>query len=123
MKLRKRRSIREVSMDKDFQSEEHTAPFEIADWAPDPEELYTRAELRNILTSALQDLQPALRVVFVLRDVEGFSTEQAAEVLKLTDAAVKARLWRARLQLRKRLSKYFAAGRERKLCDAGWHGF
>jgi RNA polymerase sigma-70 factor (ECF subfamily) len=110
MKLRKRCSIRELSIDEDFQSEEHTAPFEVADWAPDPEELYTRAELRNILTSTLQDLQPGLRIVFVLRDVEGLSTEQTAGVLELTQVAIKARLWRARLQLRQRLSKYSRVG-------------
>ena len=109
-KLRKRRSIRELSMDEDFQSEEHTAPVEVADWAPDPEELYRAYELREILRSALQELQPGLRVVFVLRDVEGLSTEQTAEVLDLTQVAVKARLWRARLRLRKRLSKYFGVG-------------
>ena len=107
MKLRKQRSIREVSLDEDPQSEENMAPFDLADWAPNPEELYRGSELRNILRNALQELQPALRVAFVLRDVEGLSTEQTAEVLELTHAAVKARLWRARLQLRKRLSKYF----------------
>jgi RNA polymerase sigma-70 factor, ECF subfamily len=106
MQLRKRRSIREVSMDEDFQSEEHISPFEFADWSPNPEELYRGSELRDILRSALQELQPSIRVVFVLRDVEGLSIEQAAEVLELTQAAIKARLWRARLQLRKRLSKY-----------------
>jgi RNA polymerase sigma-70 factor (ECF subfamily) len=40
MKLRKQRSTREVSIDKDFQSEEGMAPFELADWSPNPEELY-----------------------------------------------------------------------------------
>jgi len=111
MKLRKRRSIRELSMDEDFQSEEHTAPVEVADWAPDPEELYRAYELREILRSALQELQPGLRVVFVLCDVEGLSTDQTAEALELTQVAVKARLWRARLQLRERLSKRFGLGK------------
>jgi RNA polymerase sigma-70 factor, ECF subfamily len=82
-------------------------PFELADWAPNPEELYRESELRNILRNKLQELQPALRVVFVLRDIEGLSTQETAEVLELTPVAVKARLWRARLQLRERLSKYF----------------
>jgi len=109
MKLRKQRSSREVSMDEDFQSEGGTAPYEVADWAPNPEQLYRGSELRNILRSELQELQPALRVVFVLRDVEGLSTEETAEVLELTVVAVKARLWRARLRLRERLSKYFGA--------------
>src|SRR5438445_11912353 len=107
MKLRKQRSDREVSIDEDFQTEDHTAAFELADWAPNPEELYKAFELRNILRSELQELRPGLRVVFVLRDIEGLSTEETADVLELTDVAVKARLWRARLQLRTRLSKYF----------------
>ena len=110
MKLRKQRSTREVSIDEDFQSEQDMAPFDLADWAPNPEELYRGSELRNILRNTLQELQPGLRVVFVLRDIEGLSTEQAAEVLELTPVAVKARLWRARLQLRERLSKYFGVG-------------
>jgi RNA polymerase sigma-70 factor (ECF subfamily) len=62
------------------------------------------------LRTELQELRPSLRVVFVLRDVEGLSTDQAAEVLELTPVAVKARLWRARLQLRQQLSKYFGVG-------------
>ena len=107
MKLRKQRAIREVSIDEDSLSDEDMGPFELADWAPSPEELYREAELRNILRNTLQELQPSLRVVFVLRDIEGLSTEEAAEVLELTPVAVKARLWRARLQLRERLSKYF----------------
>jgi RNA polymerase sigma-70 factor (ECF subfamily) len=107
MKLRKQRSTREVSIDEDSQSDEEMGPFELADWAPSPEELYREAELRNILRKTLQELQPGLRVVFVLRDIEGLSNEQTAEVLELTPVAVKARLWRARLQLRERLSKYF----------------
>src|SRR6266700_7020863 len=110
MKLRKQRSDREVSIDEDFQSEDHTAAFELADWGPSPEELYKAFELRNILRSELQELRPGLRVVFVLRDIEGLSTEETADVLELTDVAVKTRLSRARLQLRQRLTKYFGVG-------------
>jgi RNA polymerase sigma-70 factor, ECF subfamily len=43
----------------------------------------------------------------VLRDIEGLSTEETAKVIESTPVAVKARLWRARLKLRERLSKYF----------------
>src|SRR2546426_11605170 len=106
MKLRKRR-LREVSIDDDFQSEEDNLPIDVADWAPNPEELYRAAELREILRKTLQELGPGLRVVFVLRDIEGLSLEQTAEALDLSLSAVKARSWRARLQLRERLSKYF----------------
>ena len=107
MKLRKQRSIKEVSFDADPQSDEDAAPFDFADWDPNPEELYRGNELRSILRSSLQELQPGLRVVFVLRDIEELSTEQTAAALELTPAAVKARLWRARMKLRERLSKYF----------------
>lgn len=107
MKVRKQRTIREVSIDEDSLGDQDMGPFELADWAPSPEEQYREAELRNILRNTLQELQPGLRVVFVLRDIEGLSTEEAAEVLELTPIAVKARLWRARLQLRARLSEYF----------------
>ncbi|HZE70724.1 MAG TPA: sigma-70 family RNA polymerase sigma factor [Pyrinomonadaceae bacterium] len=80
---------------------------EIADWAPNPEMLYTVKELRNILESNLCRLNPNLRTVFLLHDVEGFSMEDTAETLGLTVAAVKARSWRARLQLREWLQRYF----------------
>ena len=108
MKVRKqRRAIREVSLEEDFQAGEDMLPMEVIDWAPDPEQLYRTAELRDILIKALRELRPILRAVFVLRDIEGLSTAQTAEVLNLSQVAVKARLWRGRLQLRERLNKYF----------------
>ena len=56
---------------------------------------------------SLESLRPALRVVFVLRDVVGLSGDEAAEVLSVPPSSVRARLFRARLQLRAKLSKYF----------------
>ena len=107
MKLRKQHSVREVSLDEDFQTDGDILPIEVADWAPNPEERYRTSELRDILAKMLEDLQPILRTVFVLRDIEGLSIVETAEVLDLTHTAVKARLWRARLQLRERLNNYF----------------
>ena len=112
MKLRKRRTTKEVSLDEDFLAEGDMLPREVADWAPNPEELYRASELRDILIKALEGLRPALRTVFVLRDIEGLSIDQTAEVLDLSPAAVKARLWRARLQLRELLSEYFSKHKE-----------
>jgi RNA polymerase sigma-70 factor, ECF subfamily len=106
MKLRKQRPLTEVSIDKDFLSEEE-APVDVADWAPNPEQLYGATELGEILRKTLQELGDGLRVVFVLRDMEGLSLAQTAEALGLSLTAVKARSFRARLQLRERLSKYF----------------
>ena len=107
MKLRRRRPERMVSLDQEVQTEEDSMPREVADWSPNPEQLYNQAELRDILGKTIQGLPPSFRTVFVLRDVEGLSTEETADALELSIPAVKSRLLRARLQLRERLSRYF----------------
>jgi RNA polymerase sigma-70 factor (ECF subfamily) len=123
MRLRKQRAGRMVSIDEDVETEEGSVPRDLADWAPDPEQNYTQTELAGILRKTIQGLPPGFRVVFVLRDVDGLSTEETAETLGLSIPAVKSRLLRARLQLRERLARYFrkknqaaaptsAAGRE-----------
>jgi RNA polymerase sigma-70 factor (ECF subfamily) len=112
MKLRKQRRTREVSLDEDFGTDEDVLPQEVIDWAPNAEELYSVSELRNILLKTIEELRPILRAVFVLQDLEGLSTEQTAEVLNLSQSAVKSRLWRARLELRERLNKYFGKSAE-----------
>jgi RNA polymerase sigma-70 factor (ECF subfamily) len=115
MRLRRRRPERMVSLDEEVKTEDDTMPREVADWSPNPEQLYTQSELRDILTKTIQGLPSSFRTVFVLRDVEGLSTEETAEALELSIPAVKSRLLRARLQLRERLNKYF---RKRKPGDA-----
>jgi RNA polymerase sigma-70 factor (ECF subfamily) len=107
MKLRKRRPERFVSLDEDVKTEDDSLPREVADWSPNPEQLYNQEELRDILSRTIQGLPPTFRTVFVLRDVEGLSTEETAEALDLSVPAVKSRLLRARLQLRERLNRYF----------------
>jgi len=115
MRLRRRRPERMVSLDEEVKTEDDTMPREVADWSPNPEQLYTQGELRDILTKTIQGLPSSFRTVFVLRDVEGLSTEETAEALELSIPAVKSRLLRARLQLRERLNKYF---KKRKAGDA-----
>jgi RNA polymerase sigma-70 factor (ECF subfamily) len=107
MKLRRRRPERMVSLDQEVQTEEDSMPREVADWSPNPEQLYNQGELRDILGKTIQGLPPSFRTVFVLRDVEGLSTEETAQALDLSVPAVKSRLLRARLQLRERLNRYF----------------
>src|SRR5205823_6446562 len=94
MKLRRRRPERMVSLDEDVKTEEDSVPREVADWSPNPEQQYTQAELREILSKTIQGLPPTFRTVFVLRDVEGLSTEETAEALDLSIPAVKSRLLR-----------------------------
>lgn len=107
MRLRRRRTGKMVSIDEDVETDEGSMPRDLADWSPDPEQLYGQSELADILRKTIQGLPPGFRIVFVLRDVEGLSTEETAETLGLSVPAVKSRLLRARLQLRERLSRYF----------------
>src|SRR5580658_1549839 len=107
MKLRKQRTIKEESLDEGFGTDEDVLPREVIDWAPNPEHDLRTSELRQILIKTIEELPPILRTVFVLQDLEGLSTDQTAEALNLSQSAVKSRLWRARMQLRERLNKYF----------------
>jgi RNA polymerase sigma-70 factor, ECF subfamily len=107
MKLRRRRADKTVSLDQDIETDEDSIPREVADWSPNPEQVYNQAEMNRILTKTIGGLPGGFRTVFVLRDVEGLSTEETAEALQLSVPAVKSRLLRARLQLRERLNKYF----------------
>jgi RNA polymerase sigma-70 factor (ECF subfamily) len=66
-------------------------------------------ELQVVLDNAIQQLPYDYRVVFVLRDIEGLSAEEAGKILKLSVPAVKSRLRRARVFLRERLNPYMTA--------------
>ncbi len=114
MRLRRRRPERMVSLDEEVKTEEDSMPREVADWTPNPEQQYSQEELRDILSRTIQGLPSSFRTVFVLRDVEGLSTEETAEALGLSIPAVKSRLLRARLQLRERLNKYFKRRKDGK---------
>ena len=107
LKLRKQRLTSAILSDNSVDGEDGDFPMDVADWAPNPEDLYKETELREILRKSLKELRPALSVVFVLQDMEGFSLEETAEMLNLTLTAVKARSRRARLQLREQLTPYF----------------
>lgn len=82
-------------------------PEMIADWRESPVELARRRETGRLIEAALAELEEKYRVIFVLRDVEGFSVKETAEALGLSEANVKVRLLRARLQLRERLTREF----------------
>lgn len=81
---------------------------DLVDWSQDPEAVTLSAELRERLEEAIDRLPPGYKGVFLLRDIEGFSTADTAHILNLSPEAVKTRLHRARLFLRNQLSGYFA---------------
>jgi RNA polymerase sigma-70 factor (ECF subfamily) len=106
--LRKRRGLPTVSLDAATEPEEGygTVPHPefIADWKESPEALVQKHETARLIDEALGRLDEKHRLIFLLRDVEGFSVKETAEQLGLSEANVKVRLLRARLQLREHLT-------------------
>ncbi len=97
-----------VSIDEPVETGEVEAePLQIVDWCCLPEAELLSSEAQAHLDRAVENLPPSLRVVFVLRDLQGLSTLETAEVLNLSENAVKTRLSRARLRLREELSGYY----------------
>lgn len=89
---------------------------EIADWSEDAERALLNGELTGRMEAAIDKLPREYKIVLLLRDVEGFSAEETAEMLKLSVPAVKSRLHRARVFVRKELADYFQEGQaERSL--------
>jgi len=78
------------------------------DWSQRPDEQLQSEELRRHIQAAVDALPDGLRTVFLVRDVEGLSTEETAELLELSLPAVKTRLHRARLALREAIGRHFA---------------
>jgi RNA polymerase sigma-70 factor, ECF subfamily len=108
-KLRGRQSRqRELSLDEVLpyfdESGCHVSPM--VDWSPRTDDPALQVELRAALASAIDDLPATYRAALILRDVEGRSTRQIAETLGLSLPAVKTRVHRARLYLRKRLGHF-----------------
>jgi RNA polymerase sigma-70 factor (ECF subfamily) len=79
-----------------------------ADWNAIPYKVIENEELKNVLDNAIQNLSPDYRLVFLLRDVEGLSTEETAQITELSVPAVKSRLHRARAFLRKEINQAFS---------------
>lgn len=110
MRLRKRRP-NQFSLDEPIEGDDDLIPRELQDWGPGPEQRFAQTEMREILSSVIDELEPDYRVVFVLRDIEELSTEETAASLGISVPAVKSRLLRARLKLREKLGRYFQQGR------------
>lgn len=113
--LKKRRKSkfapdRELSLDDYLPTEEAPAKQSVPTWASLPLEHVLNEELNRILKGAILELPEKYRMVLVLRDVEGFSTEESAQILNLTATNIKVRLHRARLFLRDQLKSYFNDG-------------
>ncbi|HRI55599.1 MAG TPA: sigma-70 family RNA polymerase sigma factor [Anaerolineae bacterium] len=108
MRLRKRRDDT-VSLDEPQVGDDgDLLPRQLGDWEIDPGRQALSSELRQEMEAAVESLPPSLRAAFVLRDIQGLSTQEAAEALEISETALKVRLHRARLALRERLAGYLA---------------
>ena len=109
MLLRKRHqesSFSDVSPEDEDEGRNYD-PVQLTDWCCLPEDEFLTAEARAALDGAVQHLPDTLRIVFILRDLEGLSIQETSQVLGLSETAVKTRLLRARLRLREELSSYY----------------
>ncbi len=87
---------------------------EIPDWSSDAEQALLKGELSAQMEAAIDKLPREYKIVLVLRDVEGFTAEDTADMLKLSVPAVKSRLHRARVFVRNELAGYFEEKRTNK---------
>ncbi|MBU1097862.1 MAG: RNA polymerase sigma factor [Bacteroidetes bacterium] len=110
--LMQARSNKNKLMDSLDDEEKFIDESEIADWKVRPEQVTENNELKKILDDAIQKLPQDYKVVFLLRDIEGLSTEETSKVVDLSIPAVKSRLHRARAFLRNELNKTFKNGQE-----------
>lgn len=90
---------------------EDDARAEVPDWSEAPEARAAEGELRDVLERAVRALDPDYRAPLILRDVEGLSTSEAAEIMGLGEAAFKSRLHRARLAVRAAIDEYLGEDR------------
>jgi len=111
-----RRMHPEVNLDDDGnEDDENFTPVQIVDWGALPEDRLLSGEAKQMLDRSIQNLPENLRLVFVLRDIEGLSIKETSEALNLTETNVKTRLLRARLNLREKLSAYYGERFPREL--------
>ena len=116
MKLRTRKKEPNLSIE-DLLPSLNGAGFQqgkLQDWSENTEASFFDKETRRVIQKAVDLLPDKEKVVFLLRDVEGLTTEKVSEILEITVPAIKSRLHRARLFLRKKLGSYFEDYKIRK---------
>ncbi len=112
MKLRGRPKSQHIPLEEELgpaMTKDGMIAERLVDWTGLPSDELEHKELAQRLEEAINQLPPDYRTVLVLRDIEGVSTEEACEVLNLSVAALKSRLHRARLFLRKQVADYVTA--------------
>jgi RNA polymerase sigma-70 factor (ECF subfamily) len=99
---------RELSIDDFLPRDEAAVEKQTPGWARRPLDQLLNEELGHALKKGILELPEKYRVVLVLRDIEGFSTEESAQILNLSTTNIKVRLHRARLFLREKLATFYS---------------
>jgi len=113
MWLRRKRASREVSIEESTAENGTTLPLDSPDPSPSPEDSYLQREWKEILSRALNELTPAMRTAIKLRHISELSTVETAGVMRVSAAAVKARIFHGRRKLRAMLKHYVKSSRSR----------
>jgi len=104
MKLRRRLTWVQLALDETDGQQELLEDF-VSDTRPGPEEAYREREIAETLAHATSRLSPTLRTTFQLRDIDGLSIRETADLLGVPTGTVKARLARARVRLKEVIKK------------------
>jgi len=107
MLIRKKKPEINLDDSQTGENDEDLLPTQFMDWSALPEDELLSGEGKKTLDSAIETLPESMRIVFLLRDVEGLSIKETADTLNLTETNVKTRLLRARMFLREQLSTYY----------------
>lgn len=116
VKLRRRLSQAQIPLE-ETDGEEHLSVADmVSDTGPDPEQAYCKREIAETVAHATSRLSPILRRTFQLRDIEGLSIRETAQLLGVPSGTVKAQLARARMSLTKVIKKNFRGSVKRSTC-------
>jgi RNA polymerase sigma factor (sigma-70 family) len=100
-KLRKKRGIREIPMEEPGPTADFEPHYEVVDAALNPEETYGQQERNQVLNAAIGGLRPRARRVVEVHQLQEYSIRETAQILGISTAAAKARMFHARIALRR----------------------
>jgi RNA polymerase sigma-70 factor (ECF subfamily) len=114
--IRKRRKKkcepdRELSLESFMNNNGTFETYDIPDWSDDPSNKVLQAEMKAVISESIKTLPHKYKLVFNLRDIEGFNTKETADILGISIESVKTRLHRARLALRKKITHSYQEGK------------
>jgi RNA polymerase sigma-70 factor (ECF subfamily) len=112
MKLRGRLTSVQLPLDETDGHQDLPLENTVSDTRPGPEEAYREREIAETLAQATSQLSPTLRTTFQLRDIDGLSIRETADLLGVPTGTIKARLARARVRLREVMGKSIRRKRE-----------